>query len=45
MTTKKMLIWLIGIAIVATLLWYGVAAIAPGPEEYGALQASGLLLA
>lgn len=38
MTTKTMLIWLIGITIVAALLWYGVAAIAPGPEEYSALR-------
>ena len=37
MTTKTMLIWLIGITIVATLLWFGVAAIAPGPEEYSML--------
>jgi hypothetical protein len=37
MTTKKMLIWLAAIAVVATALWFGVAAIAPGPEDYGAL--------
>lgn len=45
MSTKTMLIWLIGITIVAALLWFAVGEIAPGPEEFSRLARSGLPVA